>query len=228
MTIPSELKKLADNFFADRSDEFDLSTNEGCGKYTEAFVRFAQISGYPKVGHLRKTGGQTQYNGHANDAFLYKEVNEDGLMRAVDIIGNAEAKPPYTPSNQPPKSFFGIDEPRYKVSDWMAEPADLGDGDTGGSPSVKFPGYESLGGDGLIRKELGRAYAYDAQRAGQTKINAGTVIWPWRVAYDSFFEIVVHGKDATSSVKEIVEKQRKDWCRSMGINVVPVPVDFEP
>lgn len=225
--IPNELHKLADNYFADRGDEFDLTTNKGCGQYIEHFVNFARASGFDKVGHLKKYGG-TMWNGHANDSFLYNE-KVDGKLQSVDIIVNAEAKPPYSNRNDMPRAGFIIDEPRYESKDWMAEPADSSnDSNSDENSGISFPGYESLGGDSLARRELGRAYAYDSLRAGQTKINSGTVIWPFRVLYDTFFDIIVHKKDGPSAMKTMVEKQRKEWCKIMGINVVPVPVDFEP
>lgn len=222
MAIPNELKELANNFFFDRAGDFDLATKEECGLYIEAFVRHAQNNGFKKVGHLRKPPSKTHYNGHAIDSFLYKEANEEGLMSSVDIIANAESKPPYNSINRGPGPNFDIDEPRYKAEDWLEEPMD-----TDNDQNVKFPNYESLGGDNLARKELGRAYAYDALRAGQSKINSGTVIWPYRVLFDTLFEVIVHGKDAKTTMKEMVEKQRADWCKIMGIPVVPIPADFE-
>lgn len=124
MAIPGELKTLADQFFTAHAHEYNLAENDGCGLYTEAFVRHAQNIGYPLVGHLKKNPGQTQYNGHANDAFLYREAASsiEPLYQAVDIIARAEAKPPYGPNNQPPGLNFGIDIPRYTDADWLAEP----------------------------------------------------------------------------------------------------------
>ena len=223
--IPEELKKLANNFFSDRAGDFDLATKEECGLYIEAFVRHAQNNGFSKVGHLRKSPSKTHYNGHAIDSFLYKEANEIGLMSSVDIIANAESKPPYNAINRGPGPNFDIDEPRYKIEDWLKEPMNTDDTN---ERNIKFPSYESLGGDNLARKELGRVYAFDAQRSGQARINSGTVVWPNRVLYDTLYEVVVHGKDAKSTLHEIVEKQRADWCKIMGIPVIPVPFDFEP
>jgi hypothetical protein len=118
--IPTELEEIHQNFWDNHHSEYNMTTNEGCGKYTEAWVRYAQNNGYVKVGHLKKNAGQTQYNGHANDAFLYAdgEGNLEGLYQAVDIIGAAESTDP----NNPPRVNWGVDIPRYKDSDWLKEP----------------------------------------------------------------------------------------------------------
>lgn len=119
--LMQQIKPHCDVFWDAHHNLYDFSTNEGCGQYTEDLVERLRILGFEKVGHLKKYGSATQYNGHANDAFLYREADPD-LYRAVDVIFAAEAKPPYTPSNPAPNKNFGIDIPRYEDKDWMAEP----------------------------------------------------------------------------------------------------------
>jgi hypothetical protein len=48
--------------------DFDLSTHEGCGKFTEACCKQLHDLNSPQWGHFRKNPGQNQYNGHAVDA----------------------------------------------------------------------------------------------------------------------------------------------------------------
>lgn len=116
MAIPIELQKIHSDYFSAHHNEYNMSTAEGCGQYNESWVRYAQNNGYGKVGHLKKSGTQTQYNGHAIDAFLYAdgEGNPDGLFQAVDIIKDAETNHASV--------GWSIDIPRYTINDWMKEP----------------------------------------------------------------------------------------------------------
>jgi hypothetical protein len=92
---------------------WDLSTKEGCGKFTEAVVNALPS----EWGHIVKTGGQTQYAGHAIDAVMYKSptaLNNGKYFQVVDIIASAEsteAKPAWTfvcaPTGTPEKAPQG-------------------------------------------------------------------------------------------------------------------------
>lgn len=69
----------------------DLSTVAGCGKFVEAVIAGTG----PEWGHIQKTSGQANYQGHAVDAILYKSPVPlyNGLFyQAVDIIQNAVAR----------------------------------------------------------------------------------------------------------------------------------------
>lgn len=209
MAIPTELKKLADDFFDDHSLEFDLSLNEGCGAYTEAFVRHAQSHNYPKVGHLKKSGGATQYNGHANDAFLYNEmVPPSGLLQAVDIIARAEQKPPYGPGKEAPGKNFGIDEPRYKVSDWQEKP------DNGGENNehdfeVPWVPYNENGFD-VLKKQLKYDYGRRPQNA-----DFDVSVWASRVFHSCYM-----GPDGKPlGFVAAMKKHRPEWCQALGVSV---------
>lgn len=207
----NDVKPLAYEFFLARSDEFDLTTNEGCGQYIEAFVEEAQNKGFEKVGHLKKTGSATQYNGHANDTFLYREpIGEEGLYQAVDIIANAESKPPYTPSHQPPAAGWSVDIPRYKDSDWyLIEDNPI--------PIPTFPSYESLGGDFVARENLGKVLASDYKEANQ-QLNDGSVVWTFRTLYDAFDYILNQHMNSKDAIFKSIDKHRKEWRKELGLN----------
>jgi hypothetical protein len=61
------------------------NTKESCGEFTERVVK-ALHGVDPHWGHVGKRPGQTQHNGHAVDAVMYRTVPD----KAVDIIGGAE------------------------------------------------------------------------------------------------------------------------------------------
>lgn len=217
--VPQEVKWLADAFFLSHSDEYDLSSQEGCGKYTEAFVEEAQHKGFKRVGHLRKHGSQTQYNGHAVDAILYREaVGEFGLYQAIDLIGDAES--------DHARSNFGIDIPRYKDSDWMEKP------DSASSEPVNvFPFYEALGGDSTARNLLGKVMLADWREAGRLEdaphkagndrkvvIDDGFVVWTFRTLYDALYDVVVHKTDGVEAVNKSISKHRSEWRKELGLS----------
>jgi hypothetical protein len=188
------IKPVCDAFFDQHAHEFDLTQNDGCGFYTETLIRHLRALGYVKVGHLKKNPSQTQFNGHANDAFLYRQ-GDPILYRAVDIIGSAEAKPPYTPTNPAPHKNFGIDEPRYQDSDWMAEP--------NSSPQ---PGPKMV------------QLAYDYARRPQGA-DFDVTVWSARTFHNAYM-----GPEGTPlGEKAGMERAQKEWCAALGVPVVPVP-----
>ena len=95
---------------------WDLSTQEGCGQFTEAVVNALPA----EWGHVGKNPGQTQYNKHAVDAVMYKSsepLNNGKYFQVVDIIVSAEsadAKPGWnfvcqpggTPEKPPQGGWF--------------------------------------------------------------------------------------------------------------------------
>jgi len=90
--------------------DFDLATKQGCGEYTEACCRelFAQQS--PLWSHVKKTGAQNQWNGHAVDAvqLLAKAGSTDAGI--YDIIWSCES-----PEAEPAWSYKGPPDPNL----WM-------------------------------------------------------------------------------------------------------------
>lgn len=72
---------------------WDLTTHNGSGCFTEAVVYRLHELAPGQWFHLKKSGGQNQYNGHAVDAVLHVSGY------AVDMIGSsasAAAKPAWT------------------------------------------------------------------------------------------------------------------------------------
>lgn len=210
--IPAQLREVFNEHWNLFHQSFDLTSNEGCGQFTESAVNFAQNAGYSKVGHLKKNPGQTQYNGHANDAFLYAdgEGNEGGKFQAVDIIANAESKPPYTPSHQPPSNGWTVDIPRYTMSDW------IGEVDEEPIPEPEFPGYEELGGDALAREIIGVPLEADYKEANQA-LNDGSVVWTNRTVYDALYYYFVDGMEPRAAYEKSAAKRRPEWRKVLGL-----------
>lgn len=78
---------------------------ENCGRFTEACA-IACHAADPRFGHLKKNPGQTQFNGHAVDALLFKDTGQ-----AIDIIVGSKT--------DSPKPGWGVDIPRYSAADWL-------------------------------------------------------------------------------------------------------------
>lgn len=217
---------LSSSFFAANAHKFDLAEPEECGRYTEEFVKHARKID-PKIGHLKKKSG-TQYNGHAIDAVLYPVGN--GVYHSIDLIGNAEQKHPW-------KSEGGINyDPRptwneymghaYSAADWTAEPIPA----EAPKPKFNFPGYEDLGGDNTARELLGQAMLADWREAGRVEdaphkpvserrvvIDDGFVVWNNRILYDTFADILLHGKTGTEAMRHNINKHRPEWRKGLGL-----------
>jgi hypothetical protein len=197
---------LSKSFFSAHSNEFDLSTNEGCGKYTEAFVKYARGVD-TKVGHLKKSPGQTQYNGHANDAVLYPVGNDANDYHAVDIIARAEQPKPWYPDSdrQPPEGQWSEDKnTAYKSSDWMAEP-----GAPQPSNMVPWVAYDENSFQGL-KQQL----AYDYGRRPQGA-DFDVSVWSARVFHSTYM-----GPNKTPlGMSAAVHKHRPEWCAALGVPV---------
>lgn len=207
MAIPTQLEQLHRGHWGLFSVNFDLTTNEGCGLYTEHWVRYAQSFGYSKVGHLKKNPGQTQYNGHANDAFLYREAAsvENPLYQAVDIIAAAESTDP----NNPPRINWGVDIPRYKDSDWLSEPNGGSQPNLNPNPTVPWSGYNENDS-----KTLRQQLAYDYGRRPQAA-DFDVVVWAARVFHSQYM-----GPDGKPlGFEGAMKKHRPEWCSALGIPV---------
>lgn len=205
--IPTELEELHRTFWNSFHNKFNLSTNEGCGQYTEAWVKYAQNHGYNLVGHLKKNPGQTQYNGHANDAFLYAngDGNDGGKYQAVDLIGGAEGPNPTL--------NWGVDIPRYTIADWLKEP---GSSSPVPVPQPTFPGYEELGGDNLCRVMIGMPLMADYTEANQA-MNDGSVVWTNRSIYDALRFIFVDKQKPEEAYRNSAAKHRPEWRKELGL-----------
>lgn len=212
MAIPVELRTLTDAFFASEAHKYDLSHAEGCGQYMEALVPYAQSHGYPKVGHLRKHGSQTQYNGHAVDAFLYNDpVPPSGLLQSVDVIKDAES--------DHASAGWSIDIPRYTTADWMqsVEPEE---------PPVDPPAntvpWAPYWGD-ASSDEMTRTLFYDYSRKPESA-NFGMGRWLNRCLHSAFMgpEGIPLGPDGA------LARHRPEWCAVLGLDPsVPVPASFK-
>jgi hypothetical protein len=64
------------------------NTTESCGTFTELVVEVLHEQVNANYGHVKKTGAQTQYRGHAVDALMYRDPKQ-----VWDIIGGAENHP---------------------------------------------------------------------------------------------------------------------------------------
>jgi hypothetical protein len=95
-----------------------LDSHERCGEFVEYVAPFLHAHD-ANFGHLKKHPGQTQYNGHAADAVLYKATGQ-----AVDIIGASKIASPQNPGTP----AWGVDIPRYTAADWI-NPSSLPSGD---------------------------------------------------------------------------------------------------
>lgn len=201
--ISLELEKLHQTHWNNYSHQFNLTTNEGCGKYTEHWVNYAQSYGWSKVGHLKKNVGQTQYNGHANDAFLYADGtgNPNGLYQSVDLIGSAESTNP----NDPPHIFWGVDIPRYTDVDWLATP------NSNPTPINMVPW---MGYDENSFQKLKQQLAYDYGRRPQGA-DFDVTVWSARVFHSWYM-----GPDKTPLGQDAaIKRHRPEWCEALGIPV---------
>ncbi len=81
---------------------YDLKTKEGCGKFTEACCTDLHVKHSSLWGHVKKTGAQNQYNGHAVDAVMLL-ANTQGIFAGIyDIIFSSES-----PEAKPTFNFAG-------------------------------------------------------------------------------------------------------------------------
>lgn len=202
--IPTELEQLHREHWNDFSRAFDLTHNKGCGEYTEHWVKFAQDRRWSKVGHLKKNPGQTQWNGHANDAFLYREPASETnpLYQAVDIIGAAESTDP----SNPPRINWGVDIPRYKDSDWLESP------NSNPIPQPNLVPWVSYDENGF--QALKKTLAYDYARRPQGA-DFDVSVWAARVFHSAYM-----GPDKTPlGLDAALRKHKPEWCAALGVPV---------
>jgi hypothetical protein len=194
--IPAELEKVCKDFWDANNSHYDLSHASGCGAYTEQFVLHAKHNGYPKVENLKKNPGQTQWNGHAVDAFLYAEPfsETNSLYQAVDIIASAES--------DEANFNWGVDTPRYTSADiWIGE-VDVDD-------NVPWQPYDENSFQAL--KDM---LAYDYGRRPQAA-DFDVTVWAARVFHSAYM-----GPDKTPlGLNAAILKHRPEWCEALGVPV---------
>jgi hypothetical protein len=71
--------------------QFDLTTKEGCGKFTEACCTELHNRHSNDWGHVRKEPSQNQWNGHGVDAIMLARATPNTPAAIYDIIVNSEA-----------------------------------------------------------------------------------------------------------------------------------------
>lgn len=212
MAIPDDLEVFNKEFWNQYAARYDMTTQQGCGEYTEAWVESAKEM-FPKVENLKKNPGQTQYNGHAIDAFLYAEPfsETNHLYQAVDIIAAAESTDPANP----PKVNWGEDEPRYTAADiWHG---DTGNGSTG--DSVPWMPY-----DENSFQSLKSILAYDYGRRPQAA-DFDVSVWAARVFHSAY----MGPNKQPLGLQAAIAKHRPEWCEALGVplDVAPMADDVE-
>ena len=74
----------------------NLSTNAGCGKFTEDCCKELHDTMHPAWGHIKKNPGQNQFNGHAVDAIMLLVPSGGTAPGIYDIIqssASSDARP---------------------------------------------------------------------------------------------------------------------------------------
>jgi hypothetical protein len=86
--------------------DFDLSTKQGCGEYTEACVETLHASHSADWGHIRKTTAQNNWQGHAVDAIYLRWPAGETAAGVWDIVFDTES-----PNAEPSWSYKGATDP---------------------------------------------------------------------------------------------------------------------
>ena len=80
---------------------YNLATHEGCGLFTEECVRQLHERISPWYGHIAKSPGQNQFNGHAVDALMLLTGAGAGVYDIIFSSVSHEAKPTYNFAGPP-------------------------------------------------------------------------------------------------------------------------------
>lgn len=195
--IPNQLRQVTDKFFIDNKHRFDFSHADGCGKYMEALIPYLQKNGFEEAGFLRKYGTQTQYNGHAVDALLWK-TDSINLLQSVDVVKDAE-------SNHA-SAGFSVDEPRYQHKDWLQSPMT----DTYGPPENKVP-YVPYNENGFQR--LKRMLIHDYGRKPQGA-DFDVSVWAGRYFHNCYMGPNGHPLGEQGALERI----KPELCESLKIS----------
>lgn len=82
-----------------------LASKEGCGRFTEACcAALHEIN--PMWGHIRKTGAQNQFNGHAVDALQLLTGEGNGIFDIILDSESPNAKPSFNRKGDPEPTLF--------------------------------------------------------------------------------------------------------------------------
>lgn len=163
---------------------WDLVHDEGLQAFTEAVVD-ALHAVDSRWGHLKKSSGQRQINGHAEDAALY--LHPDGTAQAVDFISGA--------GSRAAKPGWLVDEPRYTQNDWI-NPRSL---------SIPPPTLKKLlpyPGD-FVFDQVGKALFDDYALVGNAP-DPAMARWFGRIIYDALAGI-------TKNLDESIAKHQNEW-----------------
>lgn len=90
-TPPDSHDPLSIILATQEKNKFDLSTKEGCGQLVEESCENLHIINSDKWGHVKKTGAQNNYNGHAVDAMQLLKDSETTKAGIYDIIFSSES-----------------------------------------------------------------------------------------------------------------------------------------
>lgn len=89
-------KEIIDRIY--NTGNYNLATKDGCGQFTEACCTELHNKHSAEWGHLRKSGAQNQYNGHAVDAIMLLVQVGETEAGVYDIVISSEspgAKPAF-------------------------------------------------------------------------------------------------------------------------------------
>lgn len=89
-----------------KNGKFNLATKEGCGKFTESCCVNLHEFNSTSWGHIKKSGAQNQYNGHAVDAVQILVQHLDTAAGIYDIVISSES-----PEAKPAFNFAGSPRP---------------------------------------------------------------------------------------------------------------------
>jgi hypothetical protein len=108
--FPSDPKGIIDLVY--KIGKHDLSTKEGCGKFTEDCCKSLHDHHSKYWGHIRKSGAQNQFNGHAVDAVMLlsdSNITDNTEAGVYDLIIDSEspnAKPSFNFKHEPQPSLW--------------------------------------------------------------------------------------------------------------------------
>lgn len=91
------------------STQPNLATKAGCGQFTEDVCEHLHVGMHPGWGHVKKTGSQNQWNGHAVDAIMLLVPSGQTQPGVYDIIFSTEspeAKPVFNYVGPPDNSLW--------------------------------------------------------------------------------------------------------------------------
>jgi hypothetical protein len=103
LTESNDPETIINAIFASRAH--NLATKEGCGRFTEACCA-ALHAVNPKWGHIKKTGAQNQFNGHAVDAIQLLEGAGNGIFDIIFDSESPNAKSQFIRKGDPAPALF--------------------------------------------------------------------------------------------------------------------------